>query len=95
MITGCSLSSLLTTQLTEIVTMAKCNCKVKPLTVTEATVKSRRYTVGYLPNRRKPNPSPQMIISGKWLSELGFHIGSHFTINRQAGELVIRLVKNH
>ncbi|WGL99516.1 SymE family type I addiction module toxin [Arsenophonus sp. aPb] len=75
--------------------MATCNCKVKPLTVTVAAAKSRRYTVGYLPNKRKPNPSPQMIISGKWLSELGFHIGSHFTINRQAGELVIQLVENN
>lgn len=75
--------------------MAKCNCKVKPLTVTEAAAKSRRYTVGYLPNRRKPNPSPQMIISSKWLSELGFNIGNHFTTNRQAGELVIQLVESN
>lgn len=73
--------------------MAKRNYKVKPLTGTEVAAKSRRYTVGYLPNRQKPNPSPQMIISGKWLTQLGFNVGSHFTINRQAGELVIRLAE--
>ncbi len=39
-------------------------------------IKTRQYTVGYVPNRGKPNPSPQMVISGKWLSELGFTVGS-------------------
>ncbi|MEQ5227480.1 SymE family type I addiction module toxin [Proteus cibi] len=34
--------------------------------------KNRQYTVGDLPNRDKPNPSPQLIISSKWLEELGF-----------------------
>ncbi|MFD1094113.1 SymE family type I addiction module toxin [Providencia vermicola] len=42
-------------------------------------VKNRRYSVGYLPNNGKPNPSPQLTISGKWLKELGFEVGTHYT----------------
>nr|WP_272665592.1 SymE family type I addiction module toxin [Providencia sp. PROV174] len=28
--------------------------------------------MGYAPNRGKPNPSPQLTLSGKWLKEKGF-----------------------
>ncbi|EJD6541533.1 SymE family type I addiction module toxin [Providencia rettgeri] len=49
--------------------------------------------MGYTPNRGKPNPSPQLTFSGKWLSELGFTVGSHFTLTRQAGQLIIRLAE--
>ncbi|MGG4664583.1 SymE family type I addiction module toxin [Providencia vermicola] len=49
--------------------------------------------MGYLPNNGKPNPSPQLTISGKWLKEIGFEVGSHFTPTRQAGQLIIRLVE--
>ncbi|WP_273803256.1 SymE family type I addiction module toxin [Providencia rettgeri] len=59
----------------------------------EDEVKSRRYSVGYLPNRGKPNPSPQLTLSGKWLKVLGFEVGSHFTLTRQAGQLIIRLAE--
>lgn len=64
---------------------------IKLPTAKEETAKSRRYSVGYLPNRGKP--SPQLIISGKWLKELGFEVGSHYTLTRQAGQLIIRLAK--
>ncbi|MEY0536175.1 SymE family type I addiction module toxin [Providencia rettgeri] len=66
---------------------------IKVPTAKEETAKSRRYSVGYLPNRGKPNPSPQLIISGKWLKELGFEVGSHYTLTRQAGQLVIQLAE--
>ncbi|WP_336313813.1 SymE family type I addiction module toxin [Providencia sp. PROV033] len=56
-------------------------------------VKTRQYAVGYLPNRGNPNPSPQLTISGKWLKELGFEVGSHFTLTRQTGQLTIRLAE--
>ncbi|ENY6785622.1 SymE family type I addiction module toxin [Providencia rettgeri] len=59
----------------------------------KAELKPDRYTVGYAPNRGKPNPSPQLIISGKWLNELGFTVGSHFTLTRQAGQLTIQLAE--
>ncbi|AVL74181.1 type I toxin-antitoxin system SymE family toxin [Providencia rettgeri] len=47
--------------------------------------------MGYAPNRGKPNPSPQLTFSGKWLNELGFTVGSNVTLTRQAGQLIIRL----
>ncbi|WP_336298201.1 SymE family type I addiction module toxin [Providencia sp. PROV259] len=28
-------------------------------------IKTRQYTVGYAPNRGKPNPNPQLTLSGK------------------------------
>ncbi|EPL6456638.1 SymE family type I addiction module toxin [Providencia rettgeri] len=59
----------------------------------EDEVKTRQYTVGYLPNRGKPNPSPQLTLGGKWLNELGFEVGSHYTLIRQAGQLIIWLAE--
>ncbi|HHE6471082.1 TPA: SymE family type I addiction module toxin [Providencia rettgeri] len=50
--------------------------------------------MGYLPNRGKSNPSPQLIVSGKWLNELGFEVGSHYSLSHQAGQLIIQLVEN-
>lgn len=38
--------------------MAKRDCSVKTPTAKEEGVKTRYYTVGYPPNRGKPNPSP-------------------------------------
>ncbi|WP_072035201.1 SymE family type I addiction module toxin [Providencia rettgeri] len=55
--------------------------------------KTRHYTVGYTPNRGKPNPSPQLTFSCKWLSELGFTVGSNVTPTRQAGQLIIQLAE--
>ena len=68
-------------------------CKVKTQTAKEKVVKNRRYSVGYLPNNGKPNPSPQLTISGKWLKGLGFEVGTHNTLIRQAGQLIIRLAE--
>ncbi|EPC2529506.1 type I toxin-antitoxin system SymE family toxin [Providencia stuartii] len=41
--------------------MAKRDCRVKTPTAKEV-VKTRQYTVGYAPNRGKPNPKPQLIL---------------------------------
>ncbi|MEY0972610.1 SymE family type I addiction module toxin [Providencia huaxiensis] len=71
--------------------MARDECKVKTPTAKEEVVKTRQYTVGYTPNRGKPNPSPQLTLSGKWLKEMGFEVGRHYTLSRQAGQLIIRL----
>nr|WP_272661063.1 SymE family type I addiction module toxin [Providencia sp. PROV150] len=46
------------------------------------------------PKRGKPNPNPRLTLSGKWLSELRFTVGSSITLTRQAGQLVIRLAEN-
>ncbi|NPD40618.1 type I addiction module toxin, SymE family [Providencia stuartii] len=49
--------------------------------------------MGYAPNRGKSNPSPQLIISGKWLNAIGFTVGDHFTLTRQAEQLIIQLAE--
>ena len=49
-------------------------------TLKEVVIKTRRYSVGYLPNNGKPNPSPQLILSGKWLKEMGFEVRLPFEI---------------
>ena len=74
--------------------MAKRDCKVKTPTAKEEAGKSRQYTVGYAPNRGKPNPCPQLTLSGNWLKEMGFEVGSHYTLTRQAGQLIIQLAKS-
>ncbi|EPQ5230154.1 TPA: type I toxin-antitoxin system SymE family toxin [Providencia rettgeri] len=73
--------------------MAKRDCRVKTPTAKEEVVKTRQYTVGYAPNRGKSNPSPQLTLSGKWLKEMGFEVGSHYTLTRQAGQLIIQLAE--
>ncbi|EMA3639570.1 hypothetical protein U2T78_000192 [Providencia stuartii] len=47
----------LTTQSIGVVTMAKRDYRVKTPTAKEKVVKTRQYTVGYAPNRGKPNPT--------------------------------------
>nr|WP_306463437.1 SymE family type I addiction module toxin [Providencia stuartii] len=73
--------------------MAKRDCSVKTPTTKEEVVKTRQYTVGYAPNRGKPNHCPQLTLSGKWLKEMGFKVGSHYTLTRQAGQLIIQLAE--
>ncbi|EMH4147058.1 SymE family type I addiction module toxin [Providencia stuartii] len=41
-------------------------------------------------NRGKSNPSPQLTLSGKWLKDMEFEMGSLFTLTRQPGQLIIR-----
>ncbi|MEQ5227482.1 SymE family type I addiction module toxin [Proteus cibi] len=38
-------------------------------------------------------PVPQLIISDNWLNELGFEVGTHYTLTRQGGQLIIRLAE--
>ncbi|EOE0524811.1 SymE family type I addiction module toxin [Providencia stuartii] len=73
--------------------MAKRDCRVKTPTAKEEVVKTRQYTVGYASNRGKPNPSPQLTLSGKWLNDLGFTVDSNVTLTRQVGQLIIRLAE--
>lgn len=73
--------------------MAKKDFKVKNKIAKEKVIKSRQYTVGYLLNNGRPNPSPKLTISGKWLVELGFTIGSSITLTSKTGQLIIRLTE--
>ncbi|MDC5888362.1 hypothetical protein [Proteus mirabilis] len=47
------------------------------------------YTVGYLPNRQPSTPRPQLVVSGDRQNKIGFTVGSHFNLTRQAGQLMI------
>ncbi|MBC8949420.1 SymE family type I addiction module toxin [Xenorhabdus sp. TS4] len=75
--------------------MAKRDSKAKPVTTKAQATQPRHYTVGYRPNRGKPNPYPQLTIKGRWLAALGFTTGAPITITSEAGQLIIRLVENN
>ncbi|WP_140921529.1 SymE family type I addiction module toxin [Limnobaculum xujianqingii] len=51
----------------------------------------RHYTVGYVPNGGKTQPSPQLKISGKWLEELGFTTGQPVIVTSELGRVVIEV----
>ncbi|MCD1126533.1 type I toxin-antitoxin system SymE family toxin [Jinshanibacter sp. LJY008] len=50
--------------------MANRDCKSQPA-VKAKPPQPRHYRVGYVPNGGKTQPSPKLIISGKWLEALG------------------------
>ncbi|AWH89380.1 SymE family type I addiction module toxin [Limnobaculum parvum] len=68
--------------------MAKSDCKSKQ-TVKAKLPQPRHYTVGYVPNGGKTQPSPQLKISGKWLEALGFTPGQAVTVTTERGRMVI------
>ncbi|WP_141674391.1 SymE family type I addiction module toxin [Gilliamella apicola] len=51
----------------------------------------RFYTVGYMPQGKKPNPRPQLTIKGKWLEQFGFYVGCPVIIKIEQGKLIIEL----
>ncbi|MGM0512201.1 MAG: SymE family type I addiction module toxin [Pseudomonadota bacterium] len=60
-------------------------------TVNKAPKTTRRYTVGYSPNRGIKKPAPQLLIKGYWLEELGFLTGQPVTVNIEQGRLTIQV----
>ncbi|WP_244986343.1 SymE family type I addiction module toxin [Rosenbergiella epipactidis] len=64
----------------------------KPETGTPTT-QSRRYTVGYVRDHIKHQPSPSIILKGHWMGELGFETGRKVEVSCQQGELIIRLAE--
>ncbi|CAI1803654.1 SymE family type I addiction module toxin [Serratia fonticola] len=73
--------------------MAKSDSKSGP-TVNKAPKATRRYTVGYSPNRGIKKPPPQLLIKGYWLEELGFLTGQPVTVNIEQGRLIIQAEGN-
>ncbi|MFV8979774.1 SymE family type I addiction module toxin [Serratia fonticola] len=63
-------------------------------TVNKAPKTTRRYTVGYSPNRGIKKPAPQLLIKGYWLEELGFLTGQQVTVNIEQGRLIIQAEGN-
>ena len=60
----------------------------KPETGTPTT---RRYTVGYIRDQRKFEPSPAITLKGHWMAALGFSTGQKIEVITGPGELIIRL----
>ncbi len=52
----------------------------------------RRYTVGYVPNGGKGQPSPALNLGGKWLAESGFAIGQTVSVTVSQGRLMIEIL---
>lgn len=48
--------------------MAKPHSKSQPVT-DKAAITERYYTVGYVPQRGKPNPPSAINLKGRWLEE--------------------------
>lgn len=57
------------------------------------TTKSRRYTVGYIRDQRKFQPSPSIILKDHWMGALGFETGKKVEVICEQGELIIRLAE--
>jgi len=66
--------------------MAEQHHKSEPVTPT-----TRRYTVGYIRDQRKFEPSPSITLKGRWMAALGFSTGQKIEVITGPGELIIRL----
>ena len=56
-----------------------------------ATPQARKCIVGYRPNGGRPNPPPQLTLTGKWLEPLGFTTGQRIEVITEPGQLIIRI----
>jgi toxic protein SymE len=56
-----------------------------------ATPQARKCIVGYRPNGGRPNPPPQLTLTGQWLAPLGFTTGQKIEVITEPGQLIIRI----
>ncbi len=63
-----------------------------PVRQTKALTTERFYTIGYAPQGAKPNPKPQLTLSGRWLEEFGFCRGKKVVVKIEQAQLIIQLV---
>ncbi|MBP1132005.1 MULTISPECIES: SymE family type I addiction module toxin [Serratia] len=57
-----------------------------------AASQARKCIVGYRPNGGRPNPPPQLTLTGKWLEQCGFTTGQQIEVITEPGRLIIRIV---
>lgn len=57
----------------------------------DVSTKVRCYTVGYIRDSRKFQPSPSITLKGHWLEEAGFATGQPVKVTVERGQLIIRL----
>ncbi|MGK8661475.1 SymE family type I addiction module toxin [Serratia marcescens] len=58
-----------------------------------ATPQARQCIVGYRPNGSRPNPPPQLTLTGHWLAPLGFTTGQKIEVLTAPGLLIVRLAE--
>ena len=63
----------------------------KPEKGTPAT-QSRCYTLGYIRDHIKHQPSPSITLRGHWMETLGFETGKKVEVISGRGELIILLI---
>lgn len=51
-------------------------------------MEQRKLTV-YAGSGKHYAPIPQIILQGKWLEELGYHVGDKVTVDCQTGKMII------
>lgn len=73
--------------------MARQHHKSEPATsqATQPLQCERHYRVGYRPNLGRGVPSPQLILSGRWLAQMGFHSGLPVIVSVEPGRLIVEL----
>ncbi|SQI34222.1 Putative endoribonuclease symE [Leminorella richardii] len=71
--------------------MATIPAQTHPLS-TKAVKTQRRYTVGYLPSQGNTE-TPSLHLSGKWLRDIGFNIGTGVTV-KIAGDCIVLIPDN-
>ncbi|MFU9138530.1 SymE family type I addiction module toxin [Erwinia tasmaniensis] len=57
----------------------------------QVSTKARRYTVGYIRDSRKFQPSPSITLKGHWMADFGFSTGQKIEVIPEVGQLIIRL----
>jgi len=57
----------------------------------QVSTKARRYTVGYIRDHIKQQPSPSITLKGHWMADFGFSTGQKIEVLPEAGQLIIRL----
>ncbi|WP_233598423.1 SymE family type I addiction module toxin [Erwinia sp. 198] len=57
------------------------------------STKARRYTVGYIRDHIKHQPSPSITLRSHWMGDLGFEAGKKVEVLCEWGELIIRLAE--
>ncbi|MEB6334602.1 SymE family type I addiction module toxin [Serratia rhizosphaerae] len=64
----------------------------KPLPFSPSSSPTRSI-VGYRPNGGRPNPLPQLTLTGKWLEPLGFTTGQRIEVIAAPGQLIVHLAE--
>lgn len=57
----------------------------------QVSTKARHYTVCYIRDSQKLQPSPSITLKGHWMADFGFETGKKVEVICEQGELIIQL----